>query len=124
VQASKLWYEKLKVFVRKQGYVHGDVDPCVFKKVADRNVYLLLVYVDDILIIGEEQEIRRLETEFLKAFRWITMSVGHSHSYIGMQVSVRDGKVTLDRQSASRRNARGQEWLHDRYRGNKTWESG
>ncbi len=96
VQASKLWYEKLKVFLREQGYVHGDVDPCVFKKVADGNVYLLLVYVDDILIIGEEREIGRLEAEFLKEFRWITMSVGHRHSYIGMQVSVQDGVVTCD----------------------------
>jgi hypothetical protein len=96
VQASKLWYKKLKFFLREQGYIHGDVDPCVFKKVVDGNVYLLLVYVDDILVIGEEREIRRLEAEFLKEFRWITMSVGCSHSYIGMQVSVQDGVVTLD----------------------------
>jgi hypothetical protein len=37
-----------------------------------------------------------MEKEFLKEFRWITMSKGHSHSYKGMQVTVRDGAVTLD----------------------------
>jgi hypothetical protein len=96
VQTSKLWYEKLKVFLCKQGYVHGDMDSCVFKRVTDGSIYLLLVYVDDILIVGDQREINCLETEFLKEFHWITMSMGHSHSYIGMQVSVQDGVATLD----------------------------
>jgi hypothetical protein len=55
VQASKLWYEKLKVFLAGQGYVHGDVDPCVFRRVVGGKVYLLLVCVDDILLIGDER---------------------------------------------------------------------
>jgi len=33
---------------------------------------------------------------FLRTFKWITLSVGDSHSYIGMQISVRNGIVTLD----------------------------
>jgi hypothetical protein len=96
VQAAKLWYEKLKLFLVEQGYVHGDVDPFVFRRVVNRKVYLLLVYIDDILLIGDEREVNRMEEEFLKEFRWITMSKEHSHSYIGMQVTVRDGAVTLD----------------------------
>jgi hypothetical protein len=30
-----------------------DVDPCVFRKVVGSKVYLLLVYVDDILIVAD-----------------------------------------------------------------------
>jgi hypothetical protein len=96
VQASKLWYEKLKLFLIEQGYVHGDIDPCMFRWVVDGKVYLLLVYIDDILLIGDEREVNCMEKEFLKEFRWITMSKGRSHSYIGMQLTVRDIAVTLD----------------------------
>jgi hypothetical protein len=68
----------------------------VFRKVVGSNVYLLLVYVDDILMIADAEELARLEREFVCTFKWITMSVGPSHSYIGMQISVRGGTVTLD----------------------------
>jgi hypothetical protein len=30
---------------------------------------------------------RLVEAEFLKEFQWITMTKGHSHSYIGKQLS-------------------------------------
>jgi hypothetical protein len=52
--------------------------------------------VYDILIIADTEELARLEKEFVCTFKWITMSVGLSHSYIGMHISVRDGTVTLD----------------------------
>lgn len=45
VQASKLWYEKLQNFLRTQGYKSCDVDPCVFKRVVEGKVYLLLIYI-------------------------------------------------------------------------------
>ncbi len=96
VQASKLWYEKLHKFLQAQGYVRCDVDLCVFKKAVGSKAYLLLVYVDDILIVADAEELARLEKEFVCMFKWIIMSVGSSHSYIGMQISVRDNTVTLD----------------------------
>jgi hypothetical protein len=65
-------------------------------KVVGSKVYLLLVYVDDILIVADAEELARLEKEFICMFKWITMSVGPSHSYIGMQISVRGGTITLD----------------------------
>jgi hypothetical protein len=76
--------------------VRCEVDLCVFRRVVGSKVYLLLVYVDDILIIADTEELARLEKEFVYTFKWITMCVGSSHSYIGMQISVRDGTVTLD----------------------------
>ncbi len=76
--------------------MHRDVDSCVFKRVVKENVYLLLLNVDDTLLIADQQELDRLEVEILKEFQWITMSKGDSHAYIGMQVSIRSGVVTLD----------------------------
>ncbi len=47
-------------------------------------VNLLLIYVDDILLLAEQQEIEWMKEVFLKHFTWITMQVAENHSYLGM----------------------------------------
>jgi predicted small secreted protein len=96
VQASKLWYEKVCKFLERLGYVQGEVDPCVFRRVVGEKVYLLTLYVDDILLIAERVEIERMEKAFVAAFQWITMAVGSSHLYIGMKLTVDRGYVVFD----------------------------
>jgi len=96
VQASKLWYEKVRKFLERLGYVRGEVDLCVFRRVIGEKVYLLTLYVDDILLIAEKTEIERMERAFQAEFRWITMAVGNSHLYIGMKLTVDKGYVVLD----------------------------
>jgi hypothetical protein len=39
MQASKLWYEKLKSFLQKEGYTCCEVDPCLFLKVVGEKTY-------------------------------------------------------------------------------------
>jgi hypothetical protein len=96
VQASKLWYEKVRKFLESLGYVRGEVDPCVFRRVVGEKVYLLTLYVDDILLIAERLEIERVEKAFEAEFQWITMAVGNSHSYTGMKLTVDKGYIVLD----------------------------
>jgi hypothetical protein len=96
VQASKLWYDNLVEVLEKEGYERCPTDPCVLRKIVDEKVYLLLVYVDDILVIAEEDEIEHLRKVFVKEFQWITMDVGTSHSYLGMHITAKEGKVSVD----------------------------
>jgi hypothetical protein len=72
------------------------MEPCVFRKVAGNEVFLLVVYVDDMLIIASEQEIERLHELCVHEFRWITLEKGRSHSYLGMQLEFADGEVHVD----------------------------
>jgi hypothetical protein len=62
-------------------------------------VYLLVVYVDDVLIIAPEKEIRRLEGCCIKEFKWVTMEIGTLHSYLGMQLEFTKGCVKIDMRS-------------------------
>ena len=86
VQASKLWYNKLTRFLRDEGYKHSPTDPCIMRKLVGDEVFLLVIYVDDVLVLAPEQEIDRLQQAFVKPFRWITMENGSAHSYLGMQL--------------------------------------
>lgn len=96
VQASKLWFDKLIKFLRSEGYEQSPIDPCVMRKVVGDRVWLLLICVDDILVIADKEEIERLKTRFTEEFTWITMEVGKEHSYLGMQICLDDGVVTVD----------------------------
>jgi hypothetical protein len=96
VQASKLWNEKVCKFLERLGYICGEVDPCVFRRVVGEKLYLLTLYVDDILLIAEKFEIECIEKAFLSEYWWITMAVGNSHSYIGMKLTVDRGCIILD----------------------------
>lgn len=96
IQASKLWFNKLVKFLKKQGYEQSPTDPCVMRKVVNDKIYILLIYVDDILVIADKAEINRLKDEFTKEFTWITMDVGKRHSYLGMQICFEEGYVTVD----------------------------
>ena len=53
-QASRRWNlhfdEAIKVF----GFIKNDDEPCVYKKVSGRAIVFLVLYVDDILLIGND----------------------------------------------------------------------
>jgi hypothetical protein len=52
------------------------MEPCVFRKVEGDVVYLLIVYVDDVLIIATAGEIKRLHKLCIDEFRWVTLDTG------------------------------------------------
>ncbi len=67
VQASKLRFEKLTKVLCAVGYEYSPMDPCVMKHVVGDIIYLLLIYVDDILLLAEQQEIEHMK-EIFEAF--------------------------------------------------------
>ena len=96
IQASKLWYNKLMKFLTAQGYEQSPIDPCVLRRIDGEKIYLLLVYVDDILVLADKPEIQKFKIAFEKEFRWITLDIGEKHSYLGMQLRFGDGFIMLD----------------------------
>jgi hypothetical protein len=66
------------------------------RRIVDGKVFLLLIYVDDILIIADKMEIKRIQGIFMQEFTWITFDVNNQHSYLGMQISLEKGIATID----------------------------
>ncbi|KAL9257971.1 Retrovirus-related Pol polyprotein from transposon TNT 1-94-like protein [Drosera capensis] len=60
-QAPRQWYKKFKSVICGQGYRKTISDHCVFvNKFSDGNFIILLLYVDDMLIVGKD--ISRIDT--------------------------------------------------------------
>ena len=55
-QAPRQWYRKFDSFMTDQGHHKTQTDHCVFvKKFEGGNFLILLLYVDDMLIVGRDQ---------------------------------------------------------------------
>ena len=67
-QSSRMWYNRLSDFLLKKGYTNHDDCPCAFIKKSQNGFCIISVYVDDLNIIGNAEDIKEamsyLQTEF------------------------------------------------------------
>ena len=53
-QASRSWNLRFDEAIKEFGFIKNEDEPCVYKKVSGSAVVFLLLYVDDILLIGND----------------------------------------------------------------------
>ncbi|KAL0345893.1 UNVERIFIED_CONTAM: Retrovirus-related Pol polyprotein from transposon RE1 [Sesamum radiatum] len=53
-QASRCWNTHFDEVIRGYDFIKNDYDPCIYKKISGSSVAYLLLYVDDILLIGND----------------------------------------------------------------------
>ena len=54
-QSPRAWFGKFTQFVKSQGYSQGQGDHTIFfKHSQDGKISILIVYVDDIILIGDD----------------------------------------------------------------------
>jgi hypothetical protein len=68
VQASALWYTLIKGTLENMGYQTIETAVCVFRKQPGEQVFLLLLYIDDILAVVDEQESEKLKKHMEEKF--------------------------------------------------------
>lgn len=59
-------------------------------------VFYTTVYVDDLLILANQEELGGLKLSFTDEFRWIMIEEGKIHSYLSMQLSFETGQVKVN----------------------------
>ena len=96
IQASKLWFNNLVWFLTSKGYELSPTNPCIMRQIVGDKIFLLLIYVDDILVVAMREEMERLKTAFVQKFQWITMEIGSNHSYLGMNITLHIVYSTVD----------------------------
>ncbi|KAL4340770.1 hypothetical protein GQ457_08G033640 [Hibiscus cannabinus] len=53
-QASRSWNFRFNNSIKEFGFIRNEDEPCVYKKISGSIVSFLILYVDDILIIGND----------------------------------------------------------------------
>ena len=90
-QASRQWYKKFESIMCEQGYMKTTSDHCVFvRKFSNDDFIILLLYVDDMLIVGKNVSmIDRLKEQLGKSFAMKDM--GAAKQILGIRI-IRDRK--------------------------------
>ncbi|CAH9062481.1 unnamed protein product [Cuscuta epithymum] len=90
-QAPRQWNKKFDSCMKSQGYKKTTADECVYiKKLPDGTFIALLLYVDDMLIVGKDAvKINQLKKELSKSFDM--KDLGPAQQILGMQIT-RDRK--------------------------------
>ena len=91
-QAPRQWYKKFDSFMMSQEYKRTFLDPCVYvRRFHDDKSIILLLYVDDILIVGQDADmIQKLKRELSKTFDM--KDLGSEKRILGMKI-LRDRKA-------------------------------
>jgi hypothetical protein len=54
-QAPRAWYARIDNYLMSLGFTKSDVDPNLYYKVEDGCPLILVLYVDDLFLIGDEK---------------------------------------------------------------------
>lgn len=94
-QAPRQWYKKFESFMTNIDYHKAQVDQCVFmKKYVEGDFIILLLYVDDMLIVGNStKRIALLKKTLSKSFSM--KDLGPVKQILGMKISCDRSKKKL-----------------------------
>jgi Reverse transcriptase (RNA-dependent DNA polymerase). len=86
VQSAALWYDVLTKFLMKLGFKKNGKDNCVMhKRTKDGKLFIIVLYVDDILMLCEDDgEIDWLIDELRGEYKEVSVERGDEISYLGM----------------------------------------
>ncbi|KAL6348342.1 hypothetical protein AAG906_005643 [Vitis piasezkii] len=85
-QASRNWFSTFTATVKSAGYIQSKADYSLFTKSQGNKFTAILIYVDDILLTGNDlHEIKMLKTHLLK--RFFIKDLGELKYFLGIEFS-------------------------------------
>ena len=64
-QSERMWCNRLNKYLLKEGYVNNHICPCIFIKKSETRFTIITVYVDDLNLVGNLEELIKT-TNYLK----------------------------------------------------------
>lgn len=93
-QASRQWYSKLSDSLKSRGYQNSRNDYSLFFKKMDGKMIFLAVYVDDILITGDDEEEMKCLKQFLDQ-QFKIKDLGLLHYFLGIEALYKQEDIIL-----------------------------
>jgi len=96
IQSALLWYKCLAEALCEFGFTPNYYDECIFSITVKDGECTIIVYVDDLLILSNNQDlIESVISHLQRKFGEINVNRGDTHSYLGMEFYFHDGEVNI-----------------------------
>jgi hypothetical protein len=92
-QAPRAWYARIDNYLTRLGFSKSHAVPNLYYKVVNNAPVILLLYVDDLFLTGEESLIIQCKNELASEFDM--KDLGLMHYYLGLEVWQKRGEVFL-----------------------------
>jgi len=83
-KAPRAWYSRLDGYLMSFGFTKSDVDPKLYYKVVYGDPLILVFYVEDFLLMGEERLVVKCKREL--AYEFKIKDLGLMHYFLGLEV--------------------------------------
>jgi hypothetical protein len=92
-QAPKAWYARIDSYLMSLGFTKSDVNPTLYYKVEDDCPLILVLYVDNMFLTGNEKLIGGCKRELTSKFEM--KDLGLMHYFLGLEVWQRPNEIFL-----------------------------
>jgi hypothetical protein len=96
-QAPRAWYARMDSYLTRLGFSKSHADLNLYYKVVDNAPVILLLYVDDLFITGEESLIIQCKKDLASEFDM--KDLGLMHYYLGLEYGRSVVKYSLDKEN-------------------------
>jgi Reverse transcriptase (RNA-dependent DNA polymerase) len=94
-QAPRNWNKTFDEWIRKLGFEPSQADQCVYVMVVEGSIIVVILYVDDMIIAGDNQEVvDRFKKDVAKRFK--VKELGGLRWILGMEVIRDTDKMTIE----------------------------
>jgi len=81
-----MWYATLDAFLKSRGFDNIDPDACLYLQMDDGEIIIVLVYVDDLLLVGSSMDaINKIKKALRKRFEM--KDLGEAKVILGLEIS-------------------------------------
>lgn len=91
-QAPRAWYKRIDQYLLSLGFLKNDVDPNLYFKVCDDKVLILVLYVDDLFLIGNDDLIVKCKE---LASKFEMKDLGLLYYFLGLEIWQRPNEIIL-----------------------------
>ena len=93
-QSPRAWFGRFSAFMKKIGYKQSDADHTLFVKNANKKITALIVYVDDMVVTGnDDYELKDLQSRLATEFE--LKDLGPLKYFLGIEVSRSRSGITM-----------------------------
>ena len=68
-QSEHMWYNRLREYLLKKGYMNNHICPCIFIKKSETKFAIIAMYVDELNLVGNPKKLTRTTNYLKKEFK-------------------------------------------------------
>ena len=84
-QSARCWNSELDKQLKSMGFIQSSSDPCIYIHISGEEIFLIAVYVDDIILAGENDKMMRYVKNSISQ-KFTVTDMGQMYHFLGVKV--------------------------------------